>query len=100
MLHSTTRRDLLRMSAMAPFAGTLGGVAATEARAVESMQPGLQALLGSRSWSGTNNSPRRSRRISNFLGNQIASHLVQARRAFRPISQARRSRARTAILVA
>jgi trehalose utilization protein len=38
-LPSTTRRDLLRMSAMAAFAGILGGAAASEARAAENMQP-------------------------------------------------------------
>ena len=62
---------------MAPFADTLGGVAASEARAVESMQPVPPGNPQIKVVVWDEQQPAQKQAYKNFLGNQIASHLGQ-----------------------
>jgi trehalose utilization protein len=77
MPHSRTRRDLLKTLATAAFAHALGGVAASKTPAAESRQVGPPAAPQIKVVVWDEQQPAQKQAYSNFLGNQIASHLGQ-----------------------
>ena len=76
MPHLTTRRDLLKTSAMASVAQALGGVVKREARAAESTQPLPEGIAQIKVVVWDEQQPSQKQAYKNFLGNQIASHLA------------------------
>ncbi len=70
-----TRRDLLKMSAMAAVGRPVGGVAKTGARAAESTQPVPAGTAQIKVVVWDEQQPAQKQAYKNFLGNQIATYL-------------------------